>query len=70
MVIMLSMSGSREYSSLATVKICVLPFGKTIVSAPAPFAQPPVATSVLAAVIASTSVHALLTLMIAANAGV
>ena|SRR5215208_4911354 len=52
------------------VSLCALPEGNTMVSAPLPFVQWPVAVvSLLAATVARTSVHVPPTLSLAASAG-
>ena len=69
-VMSLRMTGSPLSSLLTLVSLCVLPLGNTIVSAPLPFAQRPLAlVSLLAALMALTNVHVPPALIVAAIAG-
>jgi len=61
--------GLPTMSPVGPYSVCVLPGGSTIVSAPLPAGHPPVAVSVLAAVMASTSVQESLTVIVAADTG-
>ena len=72
MVMALVITGNpvRPKVSLSTVcRVCVLPTGSTMRSAPRPAGHPPMAVSVLAALMASTSVQAPPTGIVAARPG-